>query len=257
MISEPMVCLVQTVHLSYVKISTICKRTEIRFQLSFKPSEYHRVHLKWFLSLWYVRRKPCTYLASRLALSPNGLKRASTWASSSSNSIGCIQNDFLACGTFAKLVQLSCNCTNTIPKWTKMRFQFHRVRPKQFLSLWYVWRKPCTYLASRLALSPNGPKWVSTSATSPRSTIGCIKIISKPMVLWRKSCTYLAPTLTLPPNGPKWYSTWPTSLRNSIGCVQNDFQAYGRLAQTVHLSCTYTNTVSKWTKMRFHTTHVT
>jgi hypothetical protein len=28
----------------------------------------------------YVRRKPCTYLASRLPLSPNGLNQASTWA---------------------------------------------------------------------------------------------------------------------------------------------------------------------------------
>jgi hypothetical protein len=27
--------------------------------------------------------------------------------------------------------------------------------------------------------------------------------------------------------------------------------------QTVHLSCTDTNTVSKWTKTRFHMTHVT
>jgi hypothetical protein len=30
-----------------------------------------------------------------------------------------------------------------------------------------------------------------------------------------------------------------------------------RLAQTMHLSCTDTNTVSKWTKTRFHMTHVT
>jgi hypothetical protein len=30
-----------------------------------------------------------------------------------------------------------------------------------------------------------------------------------------------------------------------------------RLAQTMHLSCTDTNTISKWTKIRFATTHVT
>jgi hypothetical protein len=30
-----------------------------------------------------------------------------------------------------------------------------------------------------------------------------------------------------------------------------------RSAQTVHLSCADTNTISKWTKMRFHMTHVT
>jgi hypothetical protein len=40
--------------------------------------------------------------------------------------------------------------------WHKM--EFYQVCPKWFLRLWYVWRKPCTYLASRLALSPNRPK---------------------------------------------------------------------------------------------------
>ena len=32
---------------------------------------------KRFLSLWYIRREPCTDFESRLALSPNGPKRAS------------------------------------------------------------------------------------------------------------------------------------------------------------------------------------
>jgi hypothetical protein len=130
MISEPMVCLVQTVHLSCVKISTITKWTKMSFRLCLIISEYHQVHLKWFLSLWYVQRKPCTYLASRLAQSPNGPKQTSTWASSSSNSIGCIQNNFLACGTFTEPVHLSCTYTNTVTKWTEMRFEFHLVRPK-------------------------------------------------------------------------------------------------------------------------------
>jgi hypothetical protein len=168
-----MVCSVQTVHLSCVKISIISKRTEMSFHLSPITSEYHPVHLKWFLSLWHVQRKPCTYLASRLALSSNGPKQASTWASSSCNSIGCIQNNFLACGTFVEPMHLSCTYTNTVSKQTKMRFEFHPVRPKQFLSLWYVRHKPRTYLASRL--SPNAPKWVSTWASSPRSTSGATK----------------------------------------------------------------------------------
>jgi hypothetical protein len=153
-----------------------------------------------------------TYFAPTLTMSPIGPKRASTWASSSSNSIGCIQNNFLACGTFAEPVHLSCTYTNTVSKRTKMRFEFHPVHPKQFLSLWYGRSKPCTYVASRLALFLNGPKRVCTWASSPRST---------------------------------------------IGCIQNDFWAYGTLAQIVHLSYTYTNTISKWTEMRFHITHVT
>jgi hypothetical protein len=165
------ICSVQTMHLSCVKISTISKGTKMSFHLSLITSEYHRVHLKWFLSLWYYQRKRRTYLVSRLAQSANGPKRASTWASSCSNSIGCIQNNFLACGTFTKPVHLSHTKTNTISKWTEMRFEFHPVCPKQFLSLWYVRRKPCTYLASRLALSPNAPKQDSTWPISPSSSI--------------------------------------------------------------------------------------
>jgi hypothetical protein len=166
-----MVCSVQTVHLSCVKISTISKQTEMSIRLSLITSEYHRVHQNRFLSLRYVRCKQCTNLVSRLALSPNRPKWASTWASSSSNSIRCIRNYFLAYGTFAEPVHLSCTYTNTVSKRTKMRFEFHRVHPKQILSLWYVRRKPCTILTSRLALSLNGPKRVFTWALSPRCTI--------------------------------------------------------------------------------------
>jgi hypothetical protein len=56
-------------------------------------------------------------------------------------------------------MHLSCTDTNTVYKWTKMIFhtthvtyEFHRVPSKLFMSLWYVQCKPCTYLASRLAL---------------------------------------------------------------------------------------------------------
>ena len=120
---------------------------------------------------------------------------------------------------------------------------------KIFLSLWYVWRKLCSYLT----LPPIGLKRDSTWPTS----------------------------LTMPPNGLKRDSTWPTSPRSSIGCVQNDIRAYGtfcqivhqscirirkstigcvqnvsepmvRLAQTVHLFYTDSNTATKQTESRFH-----
>jgi hypothetical protein len=68
MISEVVVHLAQTVHPSCVRISTIFERSESSFHLSLVTLEYHWVRPKWFLSLWYVHRKPCTYLASRLAL---------------------------------------------------------------------------------------------------------------------------------------------------------------------------------------------
>ena len=93
MISEAMLRLTQTVHLSCVKISNISKQTKMSFHLSL-VTEYHREHPKWFLSLWYVWCKPCTYLAPTLTLSPNRPKWDSTWPTSSRSTIMCIQNDF-------------------------------------------------------------------------------------------------------------------------------------------------------------------
>jgi hypothetical protein len=140
----------QFVHLSCVKISTISKRTETSFHLGLITKGYHWVCSKWFLSLWYIWRKPCTYLELRLVLSPNGSKRASTWASSPRSTIGCIQNDYLTYGMFG-------------------------ANRAHILSLWYIWRKPCTHLALALRPSLNGLKQDSTWATSPRSSIGCIQ----------------------------------------------------------------------------------
>jgi len=132
LIFENMVCSMQTVHLSYIKFSTISKQTILSFHLSPFTYEYHRMCPKWFLSLWCIRRKLCTYLAPKLTLSPNQRKWDSIWHTSSRSSIGC-------------------------PNW--------------FLSIWYVPCKLCIYLASRLALSPNRPNWASTWASTPRSTL--------------------------------------------------------------------------------------
>jgi hypothetical protein len=68
MMSKPALRSAHTMHLSCIKISTITKRTESSIHLSLVTKEYHEVRPKWFLSLWYVQRKACTYLASRLAL---------------------------------------------------------------------------------------------------------------------------------------------------------------------------------------------
>jgi hypothetical protein len=117
-----------------------------------------------FLSLRYVRRKPCTNLASRVALSQTDRTkhplepRHLGVPSSASKTIS------MPMVRSVQTVHLSCTDTNTISKWTKTRFhtthvtyEFHRVRPKLFMSLWYVRCRQCTYLASRLALSLNGP----------------------------------------------------------------------------------------------------
>ena len=100
LISKHMVRSMQTVQLSYIKISTISEQTQPNFHLSLFTYEYHQVRLKWFLSLWCFRRKPCTYLARKQTLSPNGPKRDSIWHTSSRSSIRCVQIDFQAYGTF-------------------------------------------------------------------------------------------------------------------------------------------------------------
>jgi hypothetical protein len=89
-IYEPMVHLAQTVHLSCTDTNTISKRTETRFH----TTHVTRVRPEWFRSLWYIQHKPCNDLASRLALSLNRPKRASSCATSPRSTIGCIQNDF-------------------------------------------------------------------------------------------------------------------------------------------------------------------
>ena len=68
-ISEPMAHSVQTVHLSYVKISSVSKWTEMSFHLSLVTSENHWVRPKGFLSLWYVRSQPDTYLKPIITVS--------------------------------------------------------------------------------------------------------------------------------------------------------------------------------------------
>jgi hypothetical protein len=71
MISMPMVYSVQTVHLSCTDTNIVSKWTKTRFHTAHVTYEYHRVRLNLFMSLWYMQCKPCTYLASRLALFPN------------------------------------------------------------------------------------------------------------------------------------------------------------------------------------------
>jgi hypothetical protein len=100
MISEPISCSTQIVYLSCIEINIVTKQTQTCFHLTHITKEYHQVCPKWFLSLWYVRRKPSTYLALRLTLSPYGPIRASTWPTSHRSTIGFVQNDFWAYCTF-------------------------------------------------------------------------------------------------------------------------------------------------------------
>ena len=89
-----------TVHLSCIKISTVFKQTEPNIHFSPFTYEYQQERPKWFLRLWCIRHKLCTYLAPKLTISPNRPKQNSICHTSSSSSIGCIQIDFQAYGMF-------------------------------------------------------------------------------------------------------------------------------------------------------------
>jgi hypothetical protein len=136
LISEPIVCLVQTGNQSCTDPNTVSKWTKMRFHMTHITKQFHRIHPKQILSLWYVWRKLCTYLARTQTMSPNKPKRDCTWPMSCNSSIGCVQNDFWAYSTFSQTVHLSCTDTNTISKRTE---------------------------------------WGSTWPTSPRSSIGCFE----------------------------------------------------------------------------------
>jgi len=132
------------------------------------------------------------------------------------------------------------------------------VRPKRFLTLRYIWCKPCTYLAPTLTPSLNGPKQDSTRPTSPRSSIGCVQ---NDFRAYGTFGTNRAPTL-------RQYYHYLQTDRNELSVEPHHLvvpscaskmipEPMVRLAQTVHLSCTDANTVSKWTETRFDMTHVT
>jgi hypothetical protein len=137
-------------------------------------------------------------------------------------------------------MHISCTETNTVSKETKARFhmthvikEFHWVHPHWFPSIWYVPCKPCTYLASRLALSPNISNRASTWASSSRSTIRCVKNGFWDYGALGTNYALIAPKLRLSPNRLKRDSIWHTSSRSSIGCVQIDFLTYGMF----HANC--------------------
>jgi hypothetical protein len=97
---DPMVRLAQTMQLSYTDNNTVSKWTETRFTMTHVSQEFHSVHPKWYLSLWYIRHKLCIYFELRLALSLNRPKWASTSASSPRSTIGYVPNNFWGHGSF-------------------------------------------------------------------------------------------------------------------------------------------------------------
>jgi hypothetical protein len=200
-------------HLSCKKIRTISKWTELSLESRHLgvPSAVSKT-ISETLLFW---RKLCIYLAPTLTLPLNRKKWYSTWPMSPRSSIGCVQNDFDAYGTFdvnrapilclqddfwacgTQTMRLSCTDRNTTSKRKEERFhkthvtqELHRVRPKWFSSLCYVQRKRCTNLASRLAISPNGPSFHLSLITSEYNRM-CLTWFLSRWYVWLDSSSIL------------------------------------------------------------------
>jgi hypothetical protein len=137
--------LVQTVHLSYTDTNTISKRTKTRFHTTHVTYEFHRVRPKLFMSLWYVQCKPCTFLASRLALSPNRPDIAPPHPRHLEVPSGAFKMIYEPMVHLMQTEHLSCTDANTVSKLIETRFymthvtyEFHRLPPILFPSLQYV-----------------------------------------------------------------------------------------------------------------------
>jgi hypothetical protein len=140
-----MVSLVQTVHLSCTDPNIVSKLTKTRFHTTHITCEFHRVRPKLFMSLWHVQCKPCTYLASRLVLSPNGLNRAPLDPHHLGVPLGAFKTIYEPTVCLMQTKHLSWTDTSTVSKQIETRFhtahvtlEFHRVPPILFLSLWHV-----------------------------------------------------------------------------------------------------------------------
>jgi hypothetical protein len=221
MISEPMARLTQIEHISCTDTNTVSKRIQIKFHMTHVTEEFHLVDLKHFLSLWYVRYKPCTYLKSRLALSPNRLTRASTDPHHLKVLLGAFKiiSESMVC--LAQTVHLSCTDTNTISKQTK----------------------------NEILLEPRHQGVPS----------GASKTISEPMVhsvqTVHLSCVKISTISKRTETGIHILEPRHQGVPSSASKMISDPMVHW--AQTVHLSCVDTTTISKWTKMRFQMTQVT
>ena len=144
MISEPMVRLVQTMHLFCANTNTISKRTEQDSTCPKSPRSF-----------------------------PSGASK--TISESMVRS--------------AQTVYRSCVKFSTTSKRTEMSFplsfvtkEYHQVRPKRYLSLWYVWHEPCTYITLTQTPSPNRPNEIPHDPRHLGVPFGASNTISEPMV---------------------------------------------------------------------------
>jgi hypothetical protein len=126
-ISKPMVCLGQTVHLSCVKISAISKRTKMRFHMGFVTKDYHRCIQNnfWAYNTFGTNRAPILhrhyyYLQmdrNKIPLDPRHLEHPS----------GASKMIFEPMVRLTQTVHQSCINISTISKCSKTRFHMAQI----------------------------------------------------------------------------------------------------------------------------------
>jgi hypothetical protein len=121
-ISMPMVCSVQTVHLSCTNINAVSKRTKMRFHTTHVTYEFHRVCPQQFISIWYLQCKPCNYLVPRLALSSNRPNRAPPDPRHLGVPLGASNTISEPMVRLKQTMHQSCIKSSTISKRTKLSF---------------------------------------------------------------------------------------------------------------------------------------
>jgi hypothetical protein len=177
----------------------------------------------------------CTYLEPTLALSPNGPKWDFTRPTSPWSSIGCIQNDFWACGTFgANRATILHQVWHYLQSnWIGLLLEpWHLGVPSGVSKIISV---PTVCLAQTMHLSLTDTntvfKWTKTRFHMTYVTLEFYRVRPKRFLrLWyiqHKPWTYLASRLALSSNRLNRASTWALSPRSTIVCVQNDFWGYG------------------------------
>jgi hypothetical protein len=114
-------------------------------------------------------------------------------------------------------------------------------------------RKPCTNLAPKLTLSPNRLKQDSIWHTWSRSSIGCVQIDFREYGMFHANRT---PILHQDRHCLQTDRTKLSLEPLHLGVPSRTFTTVSEpmvhWAQTMHLSCTETNTISNWTEARFH-----
>jgi gamma-glutamyltranspeptidase len=121
------------------------------------------------------------------------------------------------------------------------------MRPKLFLSVWYIWRKRASISHQHKHLLQSDRNKI---LDDPRH-LGVPSVVSKTMDL---SCVKIS---TISKQDQNKLPVEPRDLGVPLGAGKTISEPMVRLVQTVHLSCTDTNNVSKLTETRLHMTHVT